>query len=209
MCITARDLEALRPVRRAGRVAYPTREQAGALGIDLFRLPESYLSRSLRGGVTGATLLALAAAGCGLRDGNVSGALQIEDPGSAFYEAQARVVAESRFSEQGIVLEQDYQYTSGGIDCNLDGFSPSRRIGYDYHSYEDHQESLTAGGTPQWDEKYCDDEEWAAIEAMGEGGGDAIKIIRLQHLHTSDEESEYLESQLTEFMDWLRSTGRI
>jgi hypothetical protein len=194
--MTERDLEILRPARRAGRVAYPTREQAELLGLELYRLDRPLVEILLRRGVTGAAVLAVMGSGsCGLGDNVASGA----PPGpTVVSEVEARMTAQRIFLEAGISLEESYQYTVGTVDFNADGFDPALGVGYDYHSVDD----------SEIDEEYCDPEEALTLAEEMEAGGDAVKIIRNQGLdHYS--ELQYLETQLEGFITWLRDNGRI
>jgi hypothetical protein len=196
MRITARDLEALRPVRRAGRVAYPTREQAGALGVDLYRVERSVIESLLRRGVTGAALAAAMGAGsCGMgTTANLGGAPWP----SELLEAEARVVAQRIFSDAGITLQESYRYTVDSVDFIADGFDPDLGVGYDFQSVYD----------STLDEEYCDEDEALVLADEMEGGGDAIKILRGTGLGYNAD-LEHLESQLEEFITWLRDNGRI
>ena len=204
--IREQDLAGLLPVTRYARPSYPTRDEASDLGIDLYRVPDSLLRRFGRRAVAGATMLLLSTtASC-------EGAYVDPCPlyGALLSEDEARRIVDSRLAEEGITFESDYQYVSGSLDVNLDGYDPVSGIGYEYYSAEDREECREKCCGSGWDLVYADVEERASFERLVDSpGGSAVYFFDTELYSSSASVERELEQQVREFIDWLVFHGRL
>jgi len=182
----------LTPVASYRRVRYPTREEARALGIDLYRVPESAILKYGRGTIAGATLLML----------NTSCVTQGIIAEHIMNEYQARDYIVDMLTAQGLTLRQDTRYTAPDVEFQADGFDETLGIGFEYHSPEDATYSDGLMGTPDWDMLFLDEEETDLVMDAMDGGGDAFLLM-------DTGEAEEVRVQVEEFIEWLRNHGRL
>ena len=203
--IRAKDLTSVRPVAAYGAPSYPTRTEAHDLGFELFHVTDSLLKRYGRRALTGATMILLSTTGScsGKRVDPCAGYPQLS-------ELEAREIIVSRMADEGVVFEADHQFESGDLDVNLDGFDPTTRIGYEFYSFEDDDECERRCCGSAWESQHADWEEqvdhypYAVVP-----GPDAIGFFGGDWMRSEEEARSALESQLEEFIDWLRENGRL
>jgi len=193
------------PVATYRRVRYPTREEAKALGIDLYRVPDSLLRRFGRKAVTGATVVLLSTtASC-------QGARVMpcwESP--LLHEDEAREIIVTRMAEEGVVFEMDVQNVFGALDVHLDGSDPTTGIGFEYYSIEDQAqcEALCCGD--EWDRLNADlDEQEVYGRFVDSPSAPAIGFFDDGPAYDERSARNHLEQQVEEFIDWLVFHGRL
>jgi len=203
-----RDIE-VRAVARYRRVRYPTRAEAERMGVELYRVPDSVLRRYGKGAVAGASLLLLSTNSACF--GAMVAPPGSKEPETAQYlnEAVVRDMVAQRFAGQEIYFQEDHVYSIEGVKFVADGFNEELGIGYDYMSYEDLKEMCEKGETEEWDNEFLDDAEKGILEERAEDGGDAILVFEAGTAWSDMEEKTRVNTQLEEFIVFLKSTGRI
>ncbi|HUH06069.1 MAG TPA: hypothetical protein VML75_28965 [Kofleriaceae bacterium] len=70
---------------------------------------------------------------------HVHGSALLDEPSprARIHEIRAREILDARFSAAGAALTHDYPLAEGDLAVTLDGFDPSRRIGYAFISHAD------------------------------------------------------------------------
>jgi hypothetical protein len=200
-----KDLTALRPVGRYERVAYPTRDEARDLGIDLYRVPDSMLRRCGRKAVVGATFLMLSSTAC------VEGVRAVPCHDYSFlHEEDARRIVVERLAEEGVTFEMDRQYTSGGVHVNLDGYDPEAGIGFEYYSIEDEEECQDLCCGDEWERLNATWEEQDTLRSLVTNrSADAIYFFDHTGVSSAVSARHSLEFEVEFFVDWLRLHARL
>ena len=202
------DLE-VKAVARYRRVKYPTMLEAGELGIDLYRVPDSVLRKYGKGAIAGASILLLSTnAAC---FGSAVAPPGAKEPETSQYlnEDVLRDMVAQRFAGQEIYFQEDHVYSIDGVKFVADGFNEELGIGYDYLSYEDLGQMCESGESEAWDNEFLDDVEKGILEARVEEGGDAILVFEAGASMSDMGEKTRVKNQLEEFIVWLKEQGRI
>ncbi len=130
--------------------------------------------------------------------------------GALLNEDEARRIVVERMAEEGITFESDYQYVSGRLDVNLDGYDPESGIGYEYYSVEDRDECNEKCCGSDWDRVHANEDEQASfLRLVDSPGGDAIYFFRSDSSTSLSTVRRDLEQQIGEFIDWLVFHGRL
>ncbi|TET38515.1 MAG: hypothetical protein E3J72_03235 [Planctomycetota bacterium] len=214
MRFTQKDFESVWPVADYTLPVYPTREQAGELGIDLYRIPDTAWKRFGRKALVGAILISMsnlgACPGC-VRNRHP---YYIPPPEAerCLTEAEARQIVLDRFAAEGVTFNQDYQYKIPFVEFNADGFDSYSEIGFEYYSQEDAELYDTLTKAYDWTERerlFLEGGETATLNYNMSAGSHAVKNFKAGTKGTLAEERQYLIDQVEEFISWLKAHGRL